>query len=241
MKNEEFKKLKKGYEKIQKKGYVLDCGKMGALKTFKSLIKKNEQDFKEVDFKIKNDYTSKYTLLFKAVPTGKEANQIKRIRNKYGFAESLENRKKVFYGTVQGNASTFINGKLFRLKVDYDKKKIFLLILEKNFMLIDDKTYWTFADLEKKFNRRKKYLFMIKVWEKNENGERFYKYYDYYLLKLKDFKDFLKLIELGIIRVSFNVDIYRKGPKEGDIDDKGTVFEIEELDLEKLYQKVSDN
>ncbi len=243
MKNEELKILQKKFKKIAEKGYVEDKGdkKIGITQTFNDLVSKDfKREFKDIEIKVKKDYTSKYVELFKATPLGKEVNQIKRIRNKYGYPESDENRKKIFFGTVQANASTFINGKLFRLKVDYDKEKIYLLILEKDFALIDDKAYWDFADLEKKYKRRKKYLFIIKAWEKREQDKVFYKYYDYYVLKLKDFKEFLKLLEQGIIRVNFKIDVHKKGPKVGDIDDKGTTFEVEELDLEKLYEKIQE-
>ena len=80
-------------------------------------------------------------------------------------------------------------------------------------------------------------MVLIKTWEQEVGKVKQYKYYDYYVWRLKDFKEFLKLIEDGTIRVTFKIDIFRKGPKIGEIDDRGVSFEIQELELERLYDK----
>ena len=240
MNYEELEVVKKQFQKINKKGYILDIknNKAGPTKTLTSALNIKTPEFKNIEIRIKDFNLNKHILLFKSTPIGKEPNQIKRIRNKYGYPESDENRQKIFKASVQASASTFVNGKLFRLKVDYAQEKVFLLILEKNFMLIDDKAYWTFKDLASKYNRHKPYLFLVKTWNKLENNQKSYKYYDYEIYKLKDFQDFLKLLEQGLIRVTFNISIYKKGPKQGEICDTGTTFEIEELDFPKLYEKI---
>ena len=41
----------------------------------------------------------------------------------------------------------------------------------------------------------------------------------------------------GKIRVKLKIGIYRDGPKKGQIHDHGTSFEIDEINIEKLYIK----
>ena len=52
---------------------------------------------------------------------------------------------------------------------------------------------------------------------------------------LKDFNTFLSLLEQGVIRVTFKVNITLVGPKKGKTCDHGTGFDIQEKDLLKLY------
>ena len=83
------------------------------------------------------------------------------------------------------------------------------------------------------------YLFLIKAWDKLEDKTKYYKYYDYSIYKKVSFKEFLDLLEEGTIRVTFRIDIYKKGSKIGEIIDKGTSFEIQEIELEKLFKKIN--
>ncbi len=239
MQNEELERIKGKLDELKKAGYLKSTRphKGTAEKTLYDLLK-NEIPPNGISVKIKHDYTPNYLTIFNATPEGKEKNQIARIRNKYGYAESFENKSKVFNASVQANASKFVNGKLFQLKVDYPTLKVYLKIIGKDLNAIDTKSYWTFDSLRKKLAKRNKYLVLVKAWEKQESKVSYYRYYDYNIYELVEFKDFLNLLESGIIRVTFRIQIYKKGSKVGQVNDLGTSFEIEELDLEKLYRKI---
>ncbi len=238
---EEIIKLNNELKRIKELNYISDTrnNRAGLEKTLYDLVSPHlKTEYKTIALKVKTNWTSNYLTIFNATPEGKESNQIKRLRDKYGEPESFDSRRKVFNNSIQANYSKFINGKLFKLSVNYSKSKIFLEIFNKDYVLVDCKSYWNFKTLEASYNKRAKYLFLVRAWEKKENKTRMYKYYDYSLYKLVDFKEFLNLIEEGVVRVTFRVNIFKKGPKEGKICDKGTSFEIQELDLNKLYKKV---
>ena len=236
----ELTNLEKELKRVKQADYVKDTrnNRAGCERTLYDLLNVNIKDLSNIALKVKKSETRNYVTIFNARPEGKDKEQIKRIRDKYGYIESLENKKKVFNASIQANYSKFINGKLFRLEVNYNSLRVYLNVYNKDFTLIDCKTYWSFDALKNYYEKHAEYLYLIKAWEKKENKDKFYKYYDYDLYKLISFAQFLTLIEDGTIRVTFRINVFKKGPKKDKIDDKGTSFEIQELDLLKLYQKV---
>lgn len=52
---------------------------------------------------------------------------------------------------------------------------------------------------------------------------------------LKDFDTFLHLLEQGIIRITFKINVTLSGPRKGKICDHRTGFDIQEKELLKLY------
>ena len=60
----------------------------------------------------------------------------------------------------------------------------------------------------------------------------------YLLEEIKDFETFLKLLEDGIITITFKINVYTEGKKIGMIDNHGTDFSILDNNIELLYNKV---
>ena len=50
---------------------------------------------------------------------------------------------------------------------------------------------------------------------------------------------FVKLIEQGIIDISFKIGVYKSGPKKGMYYDHGTSFSINIKDINKLYDEIT--
>ena len=99
--------------------------------------------------------------------------------------------------------------------------------------------YWDFQTLNDRLNAKFKYLALIKAWPKTVNGQQYYKYYDIEYYKLKSFDAFLDLLIKGKIRVTFKISTFKKGNRLGDIHDRGTGFEIQEIDLYNLFDIVN--
>lgn len=243
---EELKNLKSEFLRIRSMGYVKSTrkGPTGIGKTFEDLLGKKEDrqsvpDYHGIELKTKRAYTKAYTTLFSATPEGKEEYQIKRLRDNYGTALRSSSKLKVLMCSVQANASTFVDNRyLFKLDVDREKERVYLMISNQNFTLIDKKSYWSFDLLKSRLERKMPYLALIKAWPNIINGEDYYKYYDIEFYKLKSFEEFLKLLESGTIRITFKVGLYKNGPYKNQINDKGTSFEIQDLDLYKLFDKL---
>ncbi len=236
---EELKSLEQELKRIKDLGYVKNVkkGKNGELATFFKILK-DRNICQMVDLKLKKDFTRNYMTIFNAKPVYKGKNDVKRLWEKYGYFENNDRRKKVLKTSVQANCSTLVGNRfLFKLKIDYENEKIFLLVFDRAFQLLECSSGWTFDSLREIYDKKRKYLVLIRAWEQVIEKNRHYRYYDYYVWQLKSFEEFLKLIEDGTIRVTFKVDFHRKEPKIGLIDDKGVSFEIQELELERLYNK----
>ena len=80
-----------------------------------------------------------------------------------------------------------------------------------------------------------KTLALVKSYNKKENDVEWFKYSDFKIYRLKRFDNFIELIEKGIIRLNFKLNIKTKGEKTGQIHDHGTSFDILEKDILKLY------
>jgi len=233
---EEFLRIKRmGYVKSLREGYT------GIGKTFEDLLGKKEDtlelpDYRGIEIKTKRSYSSAYITLFNATPQGKNNFEIKRIKEIYGYPDKIMKNYKILNNSVQANTVTLIaNRYFFKLNIDRDERKVFLLIYGRNMQLIEKSSFWTFETLKEKLYRKLKYLALIKAWPKTINGEVYYKYYDIDFYELKSFDEFLDLLEMGTIRVTFKISVFRTGERIGQVHDRGTSFEIQEINLFKLF------
>jgi len=126
----------------------------------------------------------------------------------------------------------------FKLRIDKEKRKIFLIIYDKLFNQIENNVYWDFDILEEKLSRKLKNLALIKALVKRKDQTEFFKYYEIKMYKIRKFYTFINLLEKGIIRINFKIGIFRNNNKMGQIHDHGTSFNIKEIDLIKLYNLI---
>ena len=234
MYNEELKKMDTLFQEIKNKGYNKSPTKSGSVsKTFKSLFKVTER---KVGIRLKKEYTSNYTILFKLNPTYKGLDDMERLKDKIGYYNLKNTRERIIEAFMQTTSSTIVGRFLFKLKVNYEKKRVVILVSDKNYVLKDKKSGWDFQAILKMYLRKEKYLMLIKYWETIKDGVKYYKFYDYVIWRLKPFEEFLKLIDEGIIKVFFVPKIYIKNNKKMIVYEG--VFEVQEIDLEKIYDKV---
>ena len=238
--------LKQEFDRIKALGYVKSSrkGLTGIGKTFEDLIGKEEDtldtpDYKGIEIKTKRGYTKSYTTLINATPKGKSEFEIKRLCHIYGYPDKVLKDHKVLAFSVQTNKPTFVaNRYLFKLKIEKNEQKIYLIIHDKNMKLLEKYVYWDFNTIKEKLERKLKYLALVKAWPKSINGIDYYKYYNIQFYQLKNFDSFLKLMEQGMIRITFKIGVFREGVRTGEIHDRGTSFEIQELNFEKLFNKI---
>lgn len=246
--NESIKSLTEKFNNIKKMGYVQTTrkGSTGIGKTFEDLIGKQEDrsstpDFQGIEIKTKLIYSVKNTTLFNLTPQGKEEFEIKRIVRMYGYPDITLKTHKVFNATIYGNCLTCIASKyLMGIKVEREKRKVILRIINMNMELVEDYVYWNFDDLENRLNQKLKYLAVINADKRYTHGKAYYYYKTLDFYKLKDFDIFLQLIELGIICVTFHIGVIKTGDHIGEIHDRGTAFQIKECNLTKLFNRISD-
>ncbi len=239
--------LKQEFEKIKNLGYIESSRKgfTGIGKTFEDLIGKEEDtletpDYHGIEIKTKRGYSKSYVHLFHATPKGKNDFEIKRLCNTYGYPDKIKKEYKVLAFSIQGNKSVFVaNRFLFKLSIDYENKKIYLIICDKNMQLVEQDIYWDFDLIQEKLERKLSYLAFIKAWSKTIKGIDYYNYYAIQFYELKSFNVFLFLMEQGVIRITFKIGVFREGPRMDEIHDRGTSFEIEEQNIQKLFNQLN--
>lgn len=244
--NEEFKILKSEFERIRNMGYVKSSrkGTTGIGKTFEDLLGKEEDsydipDFLGIEIKTRRSYSKSYITLFSCAPKGETNFEAKRLRDKYGYPDRIYKDFKVLSAIAYGSRPEVVaNRYLFKLEVDYTERKVYLVISDRFFNDYEKITYWPFELLKEKLERKLTKLAVVKAWPNRKDGVDYYKYYAINFYNLTSFEQFIKLIEKGVIRVCFKIGIYRDKEHLGEIQDRGTGFQIQESDLDKLYNKV---
>lgn len=241
MKSEELKIIKNEFERIKGMDYVkaLRVRDLSVGATFEDLLRKGEKkvnlsQYPGLIVKIKEENPYFYTTLFRI---SLQEEYIKRLREKYGYVNV--NKYKTFNVSVQANCSSFVGTRfLFKLYINKEEEKVYFTVMDKNYSVVEKKIYWTFEELKKKLNQKLKNMIILKVWTKKVDGVDYYKYYDIHFYQLKSFNNFLKLLEEGIIRLTINLDVYKSGPRKGQTHNRGIRFEIQEVDLNKLFEEI---
>lgn len=205
-------------------------------------LSKNEfeiPDFENIEIKTKKINSNYYTTLFNANPKGPGFSEVIRIKNIYGWPDSIYKNKNIFNASINANQTSLIGKKWKMILTLNDKeKKVFLIIKNTNNKIIENKIYWTYKLLQEKLYRKLSLLAFIEYSKKEINNVNYFNYQKISFYRLITFKNFLELLKTGEIRISFKVGIYKYGIKKGQTFDHGTGFEIKKESLEKLFRKI---
>lgn len=241
--NDNINDLLERFNKIKKMGYVKSIrkGNTGIGATFEYLIGKEEDqrpepDFKGIEIKTKMYHTKTDINLFSANPSGDGKKETFRLVRIYGHPDKVLKEYNVLNCCVFGNKNTLVSNRFyFRLSIDYFNQRIILQIRDINGDLIDNSTYWTIDGLRERVYKKLNTLALIHAFKKVSSTDVFYKYYKIKFYRIKNFETFLKLIENGTIGVVFKIGVFRFGDRKGEPHDHGTSFQINEDNLELLY------
>lgn len=194
-------------------------------------------DYNGIEIKTKVSKKENYISLFCAAPDG-YLFEVKRIYETYAYNNG-NSKFKSFNITAYGNKKVYIkNNKFCRLKIDYENKKIVLIIMDNAENIIDNKISWSFDMLKQKLERKLKYLLLVNGDRKFENRKVYYKFTKYKFYILKDFQDFLDGLEKGYIRISFTIGTFKSGTKMGQMHDHGTCFNIHKDKINHIYNEI---
>lgn len=235
--------LQEKFKKIKAEGWCESLsggnGNVGMTFEKKIGIEPNQfsiPDFEGIEIKTKLDGTKPLITLFSATFDGTYLFEMKRIAETYGEFDSTFKSAKFFYCSVDAKNYTYLaNGIKLKLEVSYSEKRIYLAVYDKNNILIDHESFWSFELLQEKLEHKLNYLAFISAKKMVKNGKIFFYYYDIQFMKLRNFYTFLKLVEIGKIDVCFKYGVYRSGVRIGKPCDHGTSFNINRYDLNKLF------
>ena len=242
---EVIKQLKKEFEKISKKGYIKGIYNNSASigRTFENELNLPRNviempDYNGIEIKTRRTYSKSPITLFTAVPDGENPQEVERLKNTYGYPYKKDKLYKALYTNVYGNIKNF-GGVKYQYKLDVNRKenKIYLCVYDKYDKLLERKVYWSFIYLESKIMLKLQTLALVNAWTNEKDGWNYFKYYKIEFYRLKNFETFLNLIETGVISITFKVDIHKDKERYGQTYDHGCSFDIQEKDLQKLYNK----
>ena len=241
-----IKKLHNEFKRIKEMGWIEEkrTYKGAAGYTFETLLEKEEDnfpvpDYDDIEIKTINKNTKTNVHLFNLIPDGDYLFPIKRILYTLGLPYKGSEEERYFYRSFNAAKDTFLAfGRKGKLELDYRYEKLNLKIYNNRHEDIDIGVSWSFDYIKERLELKLKYLAVIKVESCIISGVGYYHYDSITFYKLKDFKTFIRLIDDGIIEVTFKIGVHRDGPKKGKIYDHGTDFSISLNDIDELYDVI---
>lgn len=246
MTKNDFLDLKSKFAEISKKNWIegLGTGTGNVGITFEKMLGKSQENFEIPDFgkieiktKLKNGKSD--ITLFHASPDGELFFETRRLVQLYGYPDPILHDVPILNGNIYATRKKSLSKDFqFKLRVNYKSKKLILLVFNKDGVLIDDATWWSFELLEKKLYRKLYFLAYIQADKKFLNGKCHFKYEKISFYKIKSFSKFIQLINIGVIYISLTIGTFRTGKRKGEMHDHGTCFRINPSKLELLYEKI---
>lgn len=242
-----FDILKQEFNKIKNEGYhkgVNNDRNSGGI-TLESLLKSsgsyfNIPDFYDIEIKAVRESMNNHIDLFNSAPDGSIVNATKWLSENFGYPDKDIPKVKVLKGNIYANKLNKIGNRfLYKLKIDYQKKRIYLIVVDYNFRLMTDEIYWDFDTLEDKLIRKDNKLAIFEFYKREINGDKYFKYIKLNIYKLKSFDNFIKCIENGKIFLVIKTGVFKKGKYKGNFQNHGTSFRICKENMSDLFDVVT--
>lgn len=218
-------------------------GNTGIGKTFEDLLEKvednrDEPDFYDIEIKTHDENTGSMLTLFTKSPTNpRGANTF--LRENFGNYDEFGN--KILHQTVSSTQRT--DSQLydfdFQVSVDWNTRRVYILVFDKLGNLVDDHVFWSFEDLHVQLEKKLKKIAIVIGNKKEESGKVYYKYNNIQLVTGLNIDRLILAIENGDIKIDIRIGAYKSGVKKGKTHDHGTGFRILDRHLVK-YAEVID-
>ncbi len=239
-----YEELYLKFQDIKRKGWIKSMRRppTGIGYTFETLINKEEDhtefpDFRDIEIKTMNYYSKMPIHLFCLTPDGDYLFPIKRIIDTLGYPDKDYPQFKVINVNINALDYKQIGNKKVKLGVSWENQKIILDVKTLHDKKINLDVSWSFESIEERINLKIKKLAIIKAFHKKYYDDDYYNYFQFDYYYLKSFNNFIKLIENGAISISLHIGIQKNEKYLGQLNDRGSNFNIMEKDLEKLFIK----
>jgi len=236
--------FKKDFLAIKQKGFIesMRSHNTGIGKTFEELMRIHENnnqlaDYKDIlELKSHRDLSGSMITLFTKSPTHpKGANEY--LRQKYGKRDSTAAEMKILHTTLSATRfNTFDNRVGFRLAVDLEEQKIFILVKDlKSGKILNETIYYSFDELSEIIEKKCKYIAYVTAKHKEEKGKELFHFEKAQILTGLTFDKFIKLIQDGLIVYDFRIGVYRSGRNKGKTHDHGSGFRFLKRHLRTIF------
>ena len=233
--------LKNKFYEVSKKDWIksMRTGTTGIGYTFEQLLECEENsfilpDYMNIEIKVKRRYSLGSITLFSANPDGDYLFALDHVVDKFGYPDKDFPQFNVFRTSICNSYKS-----RFKLFVSYEKEKVYMIVYKNN--VVDECIVsWSFDLIRERLYLKLSYLALVRADVKTLNGDEYFKYYSISFYKLRGFNTFLKLIEFGVIRITFKVGIIKKGQNVGKRISRGTSFDINIDSLLLLFEEINN-
>jgi len=236
--------FKKDFLAIKEKGFVEShrTHNTGIGKTFEDLIGIVENnnflaDYEDVlELKSSRELSNSMVTLFTKAPTHpKGVNSI--MRERYGEPDQKAGGLKTIHTTLSAvKFNTFFGKFGFKLEVDEEKERIYILIKDLETDKVEDiEIYYDFDVIKEIIQKKLDYIAYIKAEVKEENDKEYFNFKKATLLSGLTFEKFIKLVKEGIILYDIRIGVYRSGKLKGKTHDHGSGFRVLKHNIDKVF------
>lgn len=181
---------------------------------------------------------SRYSIgLFSLSFDGPEKYESNCILQKYGLLDEQYNEKYMNI-TLHSDYLTEFNDHYFKLNVNYHKKRLEIIVFDKNKCALETRGYISFRRLRRRIKTKVKYLAVIGASKKVDKENLYFRYYKINCYVYKSFKTFLNLIESGDLETTLLLRFARSGNDIGKNKNKSMTFRIKKESIDKLFNLV---
>ncbi len=229
--------------------YIISLGFMpshrshntGIGKTFEDLIEVEENNLSVADYmghielKSQRDYTSSMISLFTKSPSY-PPNANTTLRENFGYPD-VESGYNIIHTTIKySKFNNFKNEWGFKLKIDVNKQRLYLLIKElKTNKLQKLSPYWNFDDLNNKIITKCSMIAYITAETKIVDNVENFHFNKAILLTGLTLEKFLEAIKKDLILFDIRIGVYRSGKSKGKSHDHGSGFRTKRRDLSNIF------
>jgi hypothetical protein len=245
-------RIKREFYRIKELGYLRnvksDYNDGAAGNTFEMHLGVKENNLKEADFdnfevKTKKTYLkSKSPIsLFTLKPSFPDDGD-NYMRNNWGVPDTKYPNILRFSTSLYGHRWSTVYKKFkYKIDVDDNQERIYLVRADLNENIIDKTIYWTFTDILKGAKKLQN-MFLVDADMKIIDGKHHFKYTGATIcLDYIGNTNFIHLIKKGIVRYDNRLGVHGPNqPNAGQPHNHGGGFRVNKKDIGKLYSTVFD-
>lgn len=241
------KKIISEFQRIKELGYIKNThsdhndGSVG--NTFETLLGVEENNLKDPDFegfevKSHRKRSKSWISLFTSKPDS-PSNGDNYMRENWGIFDEEYPSLKVFRTSIYAHRWTTVYGTYkYKVEIDNNEKKMFLLRADLNNEIIDKSVSWNFSTIANGVKKLANTFFVNAEVEERNDGI-YYHFTDG--IALTDYKGDEKFFDLlidGTIRYDNRLGIYRTGDKKGNLHNHGGGFRINPKNISMLFENI---
>ncbi len=245
----DHQKIKNEFLRIKSLGFLAnvksDSNDGGAGNTFEHHLGVKENNLRDADFeqfevKTKKELSKAHMTLFSQKPTYPSDGD-NYMREHYGIPDEEFPNINVFRTSIYAHRWSFVYNQFnFKIDVNHNEKRVYVLKADKDLNILDNSVYWDFKDIingTKKLNN----LFVVKADEKTIGDKVHFQYptASVFIDYIGD-QNFINLLASGVIRYDNRLGIYRTGAKTGLAHNHGGAFRIAPKDVGQLFRTKID-